>query len=136
MRSSRRTAGRFRWRYREPQHRAEGKPLAWVETGILLLAALAALQATKAFGRYDILVCPPSFPFGGMENPRLTFVTPTVLAGVRVGENGMVGAAAVATKDVRPYHVNVGIPAKSIAVKSTAPPEHARRARIPPHSSS
>ena len=40
-------AGRFRWRYREPQHRAEGKPLAWVETGILLLAALAALQALQ-----------------------------------------------------------------------------------------
>ncbi len=31
--------------------------------------------------RYDILVLPPSFPFGGMENPRLTFATPTVLAG-------------------------------------------------------
>ncbi len=31
--------------------------------------------------RYDVLVLPPSFPFGGMENPRLTFVTPTILAG-------------------------------------------------------
>ena len=31
--------------------------------------------------RYDLLVLPPSFPFGGMENPRLTFVTPTILAG-------------------------------------------------------
>jgi leukotriene-A4 hydrolase len=31
--------------------------------------------------RYDVLVLPPSFPFGGMENPRLTFATPTVLAG-------------------------------------------------------
>ena len=30
---------------------------------------------------YDILVLPPSFPFGGMENPRLTFATPTVIAG-------------------------------------------------------
>jgi galactoside O-acetyltransferase len=47
----------------------------------------------------------------------------TVLAGVRVGHDGMVGAAAVATKDVRPYHVNVGIPAKSVRVKPTAPPE-------------
>jgi acetyltransferase-like isoleucine patch superfamily enzyme len=45
-----------------------------------------------------------------------------VLAGVRVGRNGMVGANAVATKDVRPYHVNVGIPAKSIRVKPNAPP--------------
>lgn len=69
------------------------------------------------------------------DDVRITYHA-TVLAGVRVGENGMVGAAAVATKDVRPYHVNVGIPAKSIAVKSTAPPEHARRARIPPHPSS
>ncbi|RSK44600.1 M1 family metallopeptidase [Hymenobacter perfusus] len=33
--------------------------------------------------RYDLLVLPPSFPFGGMENPRLTFVTPTILAGDR-----------------------------------------------------
>ena len=35
------------------------------------------------WGRYDVLVLPPSFPFGGMENPRLTFATPTVLAGDR-----------------------------------------------------
>jgi aminopeptidase N len=35
------------------------------------------------WGRYDILVLPPSFPFGGMENARLTFATPTVLAGDR-----------------------------------------------------
>jgi leukotriene-A4 hydrolase len=33
------------------------------------------------WGRYDILVLPPSFPFGGMENPLLTFATPTILAG-------------------------------------------------------
>jgi len=31
--------------------------------------------------RYDLLILPPSFPFGGMENPRLSFITPTVLAG-------------------------------------------------------
>ncbi len=47
----------------------------------------------------------------------------TVLAGTRVGEHSMVGALAVATKDVRPYHVNVGIPAKSVRVKPNAPPE-------------
>eukprot|EP00124_Ichthyophonus_hoferi_P000730 Ihof_evm14s29 gene=Ihof_evmTU14s29 len=35
------------------------------------------------WGRYDLLVLPPSFPFGGMENPRLTFITPTLLAGDR-----------------------------------------------------
>jgi acetyltransferase-like isoleucine patch superfamily enzyme len=47
----------------------------------------------------------------------------TVLAGVHVHEHAMVGAMAVATKDVRAYHVNVGIPAKSVRVKPNAPPE-------------
>jgi galactoside O-acetyltransferase len=45
----------------------------------------------------------------------------TVLAGVHVHEQGMVGANAVATKDVRAYHVYVGIPAKSVRVKPNAP---------------
>lgn len=35
------------------------------------------------WGRYDLLVLPPSFPYGGMENPCLTFVTPTIIAGDR-----------------------------------------------------
>ena len=35
------------------------------------------------WGRYDLLVLPPTFPYGGMENPCLTFVTPTLLAGDR-----------------------------------------------------
>jgi leukotriene-A4 hydrolase len=35
------------------------------------------------WGRYDMLVLPPSFPFGGMENPRLTFLTPTAILGNR-----------------------------------------------------
>jgi aminopeptidase N len=35
------------------------------------------------WGRYDLLILPPSFPFGGMENPKLTFATPTILAGDR-----------------------------------------------------
>jgi galactoside O-acetyltransferase len=54
------------------------------------------------------------------DGVRITYHA-TVLAGVRVGENAMVGACAVATKDVRPYHVNVGIPAKSVRVKPNAP---------------
>ncbi len=54
------------------------------------------------------------------EDVRVTYHA-TVLAGVRVGANSMVGASAVATKDVRPYHVNVGIPAKSVRVKPNAP---------------
>jgi aminopeptidase N len=33
------------------------------------------------WGRYDLLILPPSFPYGGMENPRLTFATPTIIAG-------------------------------------------------------
>ena len=56
------------------------------------------------------------------DDVRVTYHA-TVLAGVHVGENGMVGAVAVATKDVRPYHVNVGIPAKSVRVKPNAPTE-------------
>ena len=56
------------------------------------------------------------------DDVRITYHA-TVLAGVRVGRNAMVGANAVATKNVRPYHVNVGIPAKSIRVKPNAPPE-------------
>jgi aminopeptidase N len=35
------------------------------------------------WGRYDLLILPPSFPFGGMENPRLTFLTPTAILGTR-----------------------------------------------------
>lgn len=35
------------------------------------------------WGRYDLLVLPPSFPYGGMENPRLTFLTPTCILGTR-----------------------------------------------------
>ncbi|MCS6627433.1 M1 family metallopeptidase [Roseibacterium beibuensis] len=41
------------------------------------------LYGPYRWGRYDILVLPPSFPFGGMENPRLTFATPTIIAGDR-----------------------------------------------------
>ncbi len=55
------------------------------------------------------------------DGVRITYHA-TVLAGVHVATQGMVGAMAVATKDVRPYHVNVGIPAKSVRVKPNAPP--------------
>ena len=56
------------------------------------------------------------------DGVRITYHA-TVLAGVRVHEQGMVGAVALATKDVEPYHVNVGIPAKSVRVKPNAPRE-------------
>jgi acetyltransferase-like isoleucine patch superfamily enzyme len=54
------------------------------------------------------------------DGVRITYHA-TVLAGVHVGVEAMVGAVAVATKDVRPYHVYVGIPAKSVRVKPNAP---------------
>ncbi len=56
------------------------------------------------------------------DDVRVTYHA-TVLAGVTVGRNAMVGANAVATRDVRPFHVNVGIPAKSVRVKPSAPPD-------------
>jgi leukotriene-A4 hydrolase len=46
-----------------------------------LVKAVEQLYGPYRWGRYDLLVLPPSFPFGGMENPRLTFATPTVIAG-------------------------------------------------------
>ncbi len=48
-----------------------------------MLEAAEKLYGKYAWGRYDLIVLPPSFPFGGMENPRLTFATPTILAGDR-----------------------------------------------------
>ncbi|PWT91038.1 MAG: aminopeptidase [Acidobacteria bacterium] len=48
-----------------------------------MIAAAEKLYGPYRWGRYDLIVLPPSFPFGGMENPRLTFATPTVLAGDR-----------------------------------------------------
>jgi leukotriene A-4 hydrolase/aminopeptidase len=46
-----------------------------------MLEAAEKLFGPYRWGRYDLLVMPPSFPFGGMENPCLTFATPTILAG-------------------------------------------------------
>jgi leukotriene A-4 hydrolase/aminopeptidase len=48
-----------------------------------MVKAAEGLYGSYAWDRYDIIVLPPSFPFGGMENPRLTFATPTILAGDR-----------------------------------------------------
>jgi leukotriene-A4 hydrolase len=67
----------------------------WAEPSVVKAAAYEFADVEKMvesaekqfgpyrWGRYDLLVLPPSFPFGGMENPRLTFATPTVLAGDR-----------------------------------------------------
>lgn len=48
-----------------------------------MVDAAEELYGPYAWERYDVIVLPPSFPFGGMENPRLTFATPTILAGDR-----------------------------------------------------
>lgn len=48
-----------------------------------MMTAAEQLYGPYAWGRYDMLVLPPSFPYGGMENPRLTFLTPTAIVGDR-----------------------------------------------------
>ena len=48
-----------------------------------MVAAAERLYGPYRWGRYDMIVLPPSFPYGGMENPTLTFLTPTVIAGDR-----------------------------------------------------
>ena len=48
-----------------------------------MVAAAESLLGPYRWGRFDVLVLPPSFPLGGMENPRLTFATPTIIAGDR-----------------------------------------------------
>ena len=67
--------------YAEP---ATIKAAAWefaeTETTVALCEKLFG---PYRWGRYDLLVLPPSFPYGGMENPRLTFLTPTVITGDR-----------------------------------------------------
>jgi leukotriene-A4 hydrolase len=46
-----------------------------------MVDAAEKLYGKYVWGRYDVLVLPAAFPFGGMENPKLTFATPTILAG-------------------------------------------------------
>lgn len=60
------------------------KKAAWefAELGKMVGAA-EKLYGPYRWGRYDVLVLPPSFPYGGMENPNLTFLTPGVIAGDR-----------------------------------------------------
>ena len=48
-----------------------------------MLEQAEAMYGPYDWGRYDLLVLPPSFPYGGMENPRLSFITPSLLAGDR-----------------------------------------------------
>jgi aminopeptidase N len=48
-----------------------------------MLEQAEAMYGPYEWGRYDLLILPPSFPYGGMENPRLSFITPSLLAGDR-----------------------------------------------------
>ncbi|HEY0446321.1 MAG TPA: M1 family metallopeptidase [Allosphingosinicella sp.] len=48
-----------------------------------MVTAAEQLYGPYRWGRYDMIVLPPAFPFGGMENPMLTFLTPTMIAGDR-----------------------------------------------------
>jgi leukotriene-A4 hydrolase len=57
---------------------AAAAELSGVET---VLAAAESLFGPYRWGRYDLLVLPPSFPYGGMENPRLSFLSPSLLSG-------------------------------------------------------
>lgn len=76
------------------QFKAMGERTGVYAEPSLLDAAAAEFEDTEAmliateerygpysWDRYDLLILPPSFPFGGMENPRLSFITPTVIAG-------------------------------------------------------
>jgi leukotriene-A4 hydrolase len=91
---SRRTSSPSRWAS-SPRASSEPRSRVWAEPSVVdgaawefaevdgMLAAGESLFGPYAWDRFDILVMPPSFPYGGMENPRLTFVTPTLLAGDR-----------------------------------------------------
>ncbi|HMN33175.1 MAG: M1 family metallopeptidase [Chitinophagaceae bacterium] len=46
-----------------------------------MMKAAEKIGGPYRWGKYDVLIAPPSFPIGGMENPRLTFATPTIIAG-------------------------------------------------------
>lgn len=57
---------------------------AWEFAGVEeMIRTAESLFGPYDWGRFDLLTMPPSFPYGGMENPQLTFLTPTLLAGDR-----------------------------------------------------
>jgi leukotriene-A4 hydrolase len=81
--------GRLASRDLSPRARVWAEPetvesAAWEFAGVedMILKA-EGLFGAYPWDRYDMLVLPPSFPYGGMENPRMTFLTPTLLAGDR-----------------------------------------------------
>jgi acetyltransferase-like isoleucine patch superfamily enzyme len=56
------------------------------------------------------------------DDVRITY-NATVLAGVQVGHQAIVGAGAVLTRDAKPWHLYLGVPAKPMRVKPNAPPD-------------
>jgi len=67
--------------YSEPEM-LEASAFEFADTQAMLETA-EAMFGPYQWGRYDLLILPPSFPYGGMENPRLSFLTPSLLAGDR-----------------------------------------------------
>ncbi|HJW32527.1 MAG TPA: M1 family aminopeptidase/hydrolase, partial [Holophagaceae bacterium] len=81
--------GRLEARDLSPRSRVWAEPetvesAAWEFAGVEeMIVKAEGLFGAYPWDRYDMLVLPPSFPYGGMENPRMTFLTPTLLAGDR-----------------------------------------------------
>ena len=81
--------GRLESRDLSPRARVWAEPetveaAAWEFAGVEdMIVRAEGLFGPYPWDRYDMLVLPPSFPYGGMENPRMTFLTPTLLAGDR-----------------------------------------------------
>ena len=81
--------GRLASRDLSPRARVWAEPetvdaAAWEFAGVEdMIVKAEGLFGTYPWDRYDMLVLPPSFPYGGIENPRMTFLTPTLLAGDR-----------------------------------------------------
>lgn len=69
--------------YAEPSV-LEAAAREFADTEAMLLKG-EALYGPYRWDRYDLLILPPSFPFGGMENPRLSFITPMAIAGDKSG---------------------------------------------------
>ncbi|WP_444995247.1 M1 family metallopeptidase [Aliikangiella sp. IMCC44359] len=65
--------------YSEPAY-LEAAAKEFIDTQAMINAT-EKLYGEYRWNQYDLLILPPSFPFGGMENPRLSFITPTVIAG-------------------------------------------------------
>ena len=87
----------------------------------------AVFSHTHSINEINEVTCVPTVI---EDDVRITYGA-VILAGVHVGAHGLVGARALATRDVRPYHVNVGMPAKSVRVKSIAPLEHQPDVNVP-----